>query len=415
MANPAMGGILSGLMDGYRTGRADFRADEMYAAEKARRAKMEQRDDLTFQQGQEDRNYGLTRRPIVDAQNDAAHAAQMTNYGLQQRVSQHNVDRLPVIDAQADAQHALQLDLSRENIAGAKQRRGIAAEQQARQRKEWGREDLQDAVDATRRMIAPAFFAGARSGDWSKLAASWNASPLGRTSPVDAIEQGPDGTITAIVGGKPLFRGNVEAFQGFVAQATDPTQAFADMDARRRVTEDRQYGINPRGSQQDTAVIRETNEVFRRLTPMEGESENDRWNRAYRTVNEKGHTPLEDVHAKVYQQALKSLQENPMASRGMTPEEMSAAAFQAADDYVAKMQQRGIGAIAGQQRGAGVADGSTEQPPARGPAQPGEALRAAPSAGSDQAAGMPPGARQAPDGNWYIPDPSRPGKYLRVN
>lgn len=25
------------------------------------------------------------------------------------------------------------------------------------------------------------------------------------------------------------------------------------------------------------------------------------------------------------------------------------------------------------------------------------------------------GARQAPDGNWYVPDPKRPGKYLRVN
>jgi hypothetical protein len=26
-----------------------------------------------------------------------------------------------------------------------------------------------------------------------------------------------------------------------------------------------------------------------------------------------------------------------------------------------------------------------------------------------------PGARQAPDGNWYVSDPARPGKYLRVN
>jgi hypothetical protein len=25
------------------------------------------------------------------------------------------------------------------------------------------------------------------------------------------------------------------------------------------------------------------------------------------------------------------------------------------------------------------------------------------------------GARQAPDGNHYLPDPSRPGKYLRVD
>jgi hypothetical protein len=33
------------------------------------------------------------------------------------------------------------------------------------------------------------------------------------------------------------------------------------------------------------------------------------------------------------------------------------------------------------------------------------------------AAAAPPtqGARQAPDGNWYVPDPKRPGKYLRVS
>jgi hypothetical protein len=24
------------------------------------------------------------------------------------------------------------------------------------------------------------------------------------------------------------------------------------------------------------------------------------------------------------------------------------------------------------------------------------------------------GARKAPDGQWYLPDPNRPGKYLRV-
>jgi hypothetical protein len=25
-----------------------------------------------------------------------------------------------------------------------------------------------------------------------------------------------------------------------------------------------------------------------------------------------------------------------------------------------------------------------------------------------------PGARKAPDGHWYLPDPMRPGKYLRL-
>jgi hypothetical protein len=32
--------------------------------------------------------------------------------------------------------------------------------------------------------------------------------------------------------------------------------------------------------------------------------------------------------------------------------------------------------------------------------------------GQDQPAGLPPNARKAPDGNFYVPDPGRPGKYL---
>ncbi|GAB4063943.1 hypothetical protein KHC28_14280 [Ancylobacter sonchi] len=46
------------------------------------------------------------------------------------------------------------------------------------------------------------------------------------------------------------------------------------------------------------------------------------------------------------------------------------------------------------------------------PQQPGGA-----GAGTQSAAppaGAPQGARQAPDGNWYVPDPARPGKYLKV-
>lgn len=36
------------------------------------------------------------------------------------------------------------------------------------------------------------------------------------------------------------------------------------------------------------------------------------------------------------------------------------------------------------------------------------------SQGGQAPAGMLPGAKQAPDGNWYVPDPARPGKYLMV-
>ena len=39
---------------------------------------------------------------------------------------------------------------------------------------------------------------------------------------------------------------------------------------------------------------------------------------------------------------------------------------------------------------------------------------AAPSSPRGGQQGMPQGARQAPDGNFYVPDPQRPGKFLQV-
>ena len=43
-----------------------------------------------------------------------------------------------------------------------------------------------------------------------------------------------------------------------------------------------------------------------------------------------------------------------------------------------------------------------------------DALNAA-AASAPPAPGVPAGARQGNDGNWYVPDPSRAGKYMRVN
>jgi hypothetical protein len=38
-----------------------------------------------------------------------------------------------------------------------------------------------------------------------------------------------------------------------------------------------------------------------------------------------------------------------------------------------------------------------------------------PAALPQQSAAPAPGAKRAPDGNWYVPDPKRPGKFLKVN
>ncbi|MDR6955980.1 hypothetical protein J2X65_005367 [Ancylobacter sp. 3268] len=53
--------------------------------------------------------------------------------------------------------------------------------------------------------------------------------------------------------------------------------------------------------------------------------------------------------------------------------------------------------------------GVPQQPGIAQPGSAGAVTQAAPAP-----SGVPQGARQAPDGNWYVPDPARPGKYLKV-
>lgn len=65
----------------------------------------------------------------------------------------------------------------------------------------------------------------------------------------------------------------------------------------------------------------------------------------------------------------------------------------------------------------GLGAQSSAQPPQQpAPAQSSPPVRS-PSVAPQSAgpSGVPAGARQAQDGNWYVPDPERPGKYLKVN
>lgn len=66
--------------------------------------------------------------------------------------------------------------------------------------------------------------------------------------------------------------------------------------------------------------------------------------------------------------------------------------------------EKALGAMTAPAQGA---PGATAAPPAAASGAPQQPQAQPP-------AGAPPGARQAPDGNFYVPDPSRPGKYLMV-
>jgi hypothetical protein len=57
------------------------------------------------------------------------------------------------------------------------------------------------------------------------------------------------------------------------------------------------------------------------------------------------------------------------------------------------------------------------KPKGGGPSAPASVASAGPAAAAPAASAAPnvPNAKKAPDGNWYVPDPARPGKYLRVD
>jgi hypothetical protein len=57
--------------------------------------------------------------------------------------------------------------------------------------------------------------------------------------------------------------------------------------------------------------------------------------------------------------------------------------------------------------------GATEAPPSENPAS--KVVQAPTGGGGGDTAAPVPGAKRASDGNWYVPDPKRPGKYLRVD
>lgn len=395
MAGMALGGMLNGAIAGFRQARSDIREDEEYEALKRRRAQQAERENVAWQQGQEDRTYQLGRRGIVDAQNDQ-------NFGVQQRLNalreeglQFEAGRRPTLAQQQDAAFALDQRRGEESIATSRASRAaqgqamsFAKERQDRERKQWGREDIEYAVRDTRDAIAPAFIRGAQTGDWGPLAETWNASPLGAGTKVDSIRGDAQGNVQVIVKGQPVFTGPVQQFEKFVSQAIDPTAALSEMAGRRGAMEDRAAGLGARGMQ-EPASVRETNELAARLEPLPGEDERARWLRAYKMVNERGAQPLADVHAKIYQQTLKALDESYQGMK-MTPEQKQDAAYATADSYVARLGQQPAG-------GVGAALSARGAPPAAG--APAAGAPAAPAPGAAPAAKPPAQAGSLP------PDP----------
>jgi len=112
----------------------------------------------------------------------------------------------------------------------------------------------------------------------------------------------------------------------------------------------------------------------------------------------------------IYQTTNATLRDRVLPYRGIVERSYGPGAFA---DVVPEETQRAMGWIQEPDRAAPQGG----QPQARGaaPARP-QGQQPAPQAAERPPAGYPANARKSPrDGNWYIPDPNRPGKYIRVS
>lgn len=352
MANPhGGGGVLSGLLSGWRMGENDHRAKEQYESDKVRQVKADQRGDVQWSQGQEDRVRDIDWQGQERDQQRQHWTQNATVFNQGQEDRAHAIGRRPVLEAREDEAHTLGVEARRQQIAAGRQQMGFAAEDQANQRRarkrEWDAVSLQEEMDKATRVVAPAFIRGNQTGDWSQLKDAWNNTMGAHGAKVDAIESGPGGKIGVLVNGKQRIFNSADELQGFIVDALDPSEAFATMAENRKALQRSALG----GDRGAPAAIQETDAIFNRLRPEQGESESDRWMRAYALRSQKAGMSPQQAGAGFYQALMKE------AGGGARAHEQAMAATQT-------FMQTFYGGE--QSQGAPTQGASTAQPAAQG-------------------------------------------------
>lgn len=311
MAGMYDGGILSGFLDGWMKGEDRHREREQYESAKRKAAKQEQRSDTQWEQSQQDRVRDQAWQDEGRGVQREHWLRDATAYQQGQDDRAHALRRRPVLEAREDEAHAVGMEGRRAQLAAARQGMAFAAEDQADHRRarqrEWDQASLQDEVTKAVRAVSPAFVNGMRTGDWAGMKDAWN-STMGQHNGqvVDDIAQGEDGRITVTVNGKPKAFNDAGEFQAFVSNALDPTAAFVQMDTTRRALEQRSLGLGPAGRGASVpAALQEADAVYQRLPAKEGESENERWMRAYAMTTQKAGMSPEQAGAGFYQALMK--------------------------------------------------------------------------------------------------------------
>lgn len=224
MAGQYDGGILSGMLAGWRMGQQDADQQKELAYQRQRRGVTDAQQDAAH--GENMRGAGLRnamaqhqidRAPVMDAQQDAVHAEQMTGFGLRNAISRGELGRMPATFKMQDEQHAARL--------AADRRAAHAADMQAQlMRLGIDEKKLASKVARNNALMSQAYTYGKESGDWSALVDGFNAGPgadLGvKVAKIVATEDGK--IIATTADGQEMPFGDVEKLGQTVAAYADP-------------------------------------------------------------------------------------------------------------------------------------------------------------------------------------------------
>jgi hypothetical protein len=389
MTSIALGGVLQGLMQGYdyqnelnRRAQLDEEDRQQREVERRRQARADHRLETTFANEQADRAHDLERQPTLEAREDETYGLQSAIRKLQLEGAKFDATRAPIEATQKDRafeadmrskRQAARLDAMRAELArlGIDEKRVNQSRQQAREQ------------------LFAGFAQGRMTGDWDALRDAYNGS-IANThggSPVTAITEEPDGSFTITSGsGTARFRDQSQLMQ-MAAAITDPTTYVEGL-------------LEAAKSQADQpAAIKETNAIFKRLAPQQGETDDDRWMRAFALRSTRASEDPANTAASFYQTVMKTGYTEPKEAMAQTKDFMRKFFPDSHGFWNPKPASNAQPVFA--DPGTGIA------PPPR------FALPSFMQSGPQGQGGIP-GARQAPDGNWYVPDPNRPGGYLLI-
>jgi hypothetical protein len=300
MAKTAFGGILSGLMQGFdyqnevnRRERLDREAADDRAYQRSRMQRADMRAETEFENQQADRAHMLERRPVLEAREDEDYGLQSAIRKLQLKRGIHDVERMPIEDQQRDAEFALNQQAKRQSIAEGGQRLSLNKMRMELEKMGLDQAKIDQARKQAEEALLHGFAAGRMTGDWSRLAHAYNAT-IARThggQPI-AITQNEDGSFTVANGsGAMKFADQNHLFQA-VGAIVDPKLYMQDL-----------YASMTRSD--EPAAIKETNAIFQRLQPIEGEDDNARWMRAFAMRSARAGESPQDSAAGFYKTLVK--------------------------------------------------------------------------------------------------------------